>query len=157
MGSVRFARVVLASIALGLVTALLAMPAARAQEQPKAGAPATGETKKDSSITGKASVSEAEKLQFLQKNAQAQLQELQERMYRLAELTREAEPDDAAKLLMAVRKAREQLIIEQMKEAYDLLGQSDLADAVEEQKRIIVKLEELKKLLLAANADLQMQ
>src|SRR5215203_6534589 len=69
-----------------------------------------------------------DQLQFQQKNAQAQMQELQERMYRLAELTREAEPDDAGRLLMAVRKAREQLIIEQMKETYDLLGRSDLAD-----------------------------
>src|SRR5258707_14699284 len=56
-------------------------------------------------------------LEFQQKNAQAQMQELQERMFRLAELTGEAEPDDAARLLMAVRKAREQLIVEQMKQA----------------------------------------
>ena len=58
---------------------------------------------------------------------------------------------------MAVRKAREQLIIEQMKEAYDLLGRSDLGDAVDEQKQVLVKLEELKKLLLSTNLDLQMQ
>jgi len=49
------------------------------------------------------------------------MQELTERMYRLGELTREAEPDDSARLLLAVRKARESLIIEQMKE---ILGNS---------------------------------
>ena len=157
MASVSFVRVVLASTVVALVAALL-VPGARAQEQPQPAAAAAGaDAKKESSITGKAAVSEAEKLQFLQRNAQAQLQELQERMYRLAEMTREAEPDDAAKLLMAVRKAREQLIIEQMKEAYDLLGRSDLADAAAEQKEIIAKLEELKKLLLSTNLDLQMQ
>jgi hypothetical protein len=131
---------------------------ARADEAPKAGptnAPAAA-TVKDKSITA-ASVSDIEKIQFLQKNASAQLQELQERMYRLAEMTREAEPDDAAKLLMAVRKAREQLIIEQMKEVVDLLEHIDLGKAVDEQKQVLVKLEELKKLLLSTNLDLQMQ
>jgi hypothetical protein len=156
MGSVRLVRLVLGCVAVALL-ALAVNPVARAQGQPAKPAAAAPEGERDSAITGKASVSEAEKLQFLQRNAQAQLQELQERMYRLAEMTREAEPDDAAKLLMAVRKAREQLIIEQMKEAYDLLGRSDLADAAEEQKQVIVKLEELKKLLLAAKNDLQMQ
>ena len=78
-------------------------------------------------------------------------------MYRLAEMTRDAEPDDAAKLLMAVRKAREQLIIEQMKEVLDLLGRTELNKAVDEQKQVLIKLEELKKLLLSTNLDLQMQ
>ncbi len=41
-------------------------------------------------------VSTADQIQFQQKSAQAQMQELEERMYRLAELTREAEPDDAS-------------------------------------------------------------
>lgn len=153
MGNVKTVRLLLASSAVALL-AFGVIPTARAQEQPK---PAAGAGTKKDSITGKAVISEAEKLQFLQKNAQAQLQELQERMYRLAEMTREAEPDDAAKLLMAVRKAREQLIIEQMKETHDLLGRSDLGNAVEEQKQVLVKLEELKKLLLSTNLDLQMQ
>src|SRR5438045_3340006 len=50
-------------------------------------------------------VTTIDQIQFQQTNAQAQMEELQNRMFRLAELTREAEPDDAAKLLMAVRSA----------------------------------------------------
>src|SRR4029079_4348706 len=102
-------------------------------------------------------VTESDQIDFQQKNAAAQMQELQERMYRLAELTREAEPDDAAKLLMAVRKAREELIVEQMKEVLELLGQKDLVKASSEQKGVLAKLEELKKLLLSTNLDLQLQ
>src|SRR5262245_58305312 len=78
-----------------VVAGLLALaPTVRAADQPK--------------------VTAVDQIQFQQSNAQAQMQELQERMFRLAELTREAEPDDASRLLMAVRSAREQLIIEQM-------------------------------------------
>ena len=46
-----------------------------------------------------------DQLQFQQKTIEAQMQELQERMFHLAELTREVEPGDSAKLIMAVRKA----------------------------------------------------
>jgi hypothetical protein len=56
-------------------------------------------------------VNTIDQVQFQQANAQAQMEELQNRMFRLAEATRQAEPDDAAKLLMAVRAAREQLIL----------------------------------------------
>ena len=44
---------------------------------------------------------DADPLQFLQRNVEAQMQELQERMFRLAELTRETEPTDSARLLLA--------------------------------------------------------
>jgi hypothetical protein len=141
---------ILARTCVALMALCVAVPLARAADKPAAA------TKKDVSITG-ATVSEVERIQFLQKNASAQLQELQERMYRLAEMTRDAEPDDAAKLLMAVRKAREQLVIEQMKEVLDLLGRTELNKAVDEQRQVLIKLEELKKLLLSTNLDLQMQ
>ena len=102
-------------------------------------------------------VTPAEQAQFQQKNAEAQMQELQARMYRLAELIREAEPGDASRLLLAVRKAREELIIEQMKEVLERIDRRELAAAAEGQKQIIAKLEELKKLLLAAENDLVLQ
>lgn len=108
------------------------------------------------SISG-GKVSEAERLKFQQNAAAAQMQELQDRMFRLAELTRQAEPDDAAKLLLAVHRAREQLIIEQMKEIQDRIGSGDLGKTLEEQKEVLIKLEELKKLLLATDLDLQMK
>ena len=105
----------------------------------------------------KPGVTPAEQAQFQQKNAEAQMQELQARMYRLAELIRETEPGDASRLLLAVRKAREELIIEQMKEVLELIDRRDLAKAAEGEKQILAKLEELKKLLLAAENDLILQ
>jgi len=95
-------------------------------------------------------------VQFQQANAQAQMEELQNRMFRLAEATRQAEPDDAAKLLMAVRAAREQLILEQMRGNLNLLNNKDYSHAADEQAQIIAKLEELKKLLTSGVSDLQM-
>lgn len=102
-------------------------------------------------------VSEGDQVQFQQKAVGALVGELQERMYRLAEMTREAEPEDSAKLLMAVRRAREQLIVEQIKDVVEQLGKQDLGKASEEQKQVLLKLEELKKLLLSTDLDLAMQ
>jgi hypothetical protein len=102
-------------------------------------------------------VSVSDQLQFEQKTAQTQMQELQERMYGLADLTRETEPDDSARLLLAVRKARENLIIEQMRDVIGQLSQADLSKASDEQTQVLAKLEELKKLLTSTDLDLQLQ
>ena len=103
-------------------------------------------------------VTPAEQAQFAQRNAAAQMQELERRMFHLAELVRQTEPGDSARLLLGVRKAREQLIVEQMKEVIELLGQQkDLGKAADDQKQLIAKLEELKKLLLASENDLILQ
>lgn len=101
-------------------------------------------------------VSQSDQLQFQQKYIQAQMDELQKRMYSLASLTRDAEPDEAARLLTAVRRSQELLIIEQMKQAIELLSSSDFNRANTEQEQIITKLEELKKLLTSSAMDLQL-
>ncbi len=67
------------------------------------------------------------------------------------------EPDDSAKLIMAVRRAREQLIVEQMKDVLDLISTKDLSKASTEQQEVLKKLDDLKKLLLATDLDLQMR
>jgi len=113
-------------------------------------------TKPTTSPSG-ASVSDADQISFQQTNVAAQMQELQERMFRLAELTRDLEPDDSAKLIMAVRRAREELIVEQMKEVLEMIGQKDLGKASSSEQQVLVKLEELKKLLTAADLDLAAQ
>src|SRR5438067_10931183 len=102
-------------------------------------------------------VTPTDQIQFQQKNIQAQMQELEERMFHLADLIREMEPGDSAKLILAVRRAREQLIVEQMKEILELVGGKDLNKASDEQKQVLVKLEQLKQLLLSQDLDLQMQ
>jgi uncharacterized protein (DUF849 family) len=102
-------------------------------------------------------VSQADQLAFQQKTIQAQMQELQERMFHLAELTREMEPGDSAKLIMAVRKAREALIVEQMKDVLESLSSQDLGMADDGETQVLAKLEELRKLLMNDDMDLQMQ
>ena len=102
-------------------------------------------------------LSEAEQVQFLQKNIEAQMQELQERMFRLAELTRKTEPTDSARLLLAVRRAREELILEEMKEVLEQLAQNNVDKAGANTAQVIVKLERLKELLLSNDLDLQLQ
>jgi hypothetical protein len=141
-------------VAVALSVGFLAGRAAFAEEVP--GDAGKGKSASAESISG-GKVTEAERLKFQQSAAAAQMQELQDRMFRLAELTRQAEPDDAAKLLLAVHRAREQLIIEQMKEIQDRIGSGDLGKTLEEQKEVLIKLEELKKLLLATDLDLQMK
>ena len=50
-------------------------------------------------------VTAGDQVEFQQKNISARsCRRLQERMFRLAEMIREAEPDDSAKLLLAVRE-----------------------------------------------------
>jgi hypothetical protein len=102
-------------------------------------------------------VTPADQIQFQQKTVKAQMQELQERMFHLADLTRDTEPDDSSRLIMAVRKAREDLIIEQMRDCIDQLGRVDLSKAADEQEQILIKLNDLKKLLTTTDLDLQMQ
>src|SRR5256885_17107492 len=57
---------------------------------------------------------------------------------------------------MAVRAAREQLILEQMRGNLNLLNNKDYAHAAHDHAQIIAKLEELKRLLTSGVSDLQM-
>ncbi len=98
-----------------------------------------------------------EQIKFEQDKAQAHMKELEERMYELAKLIRDSQPDDSARLLLGVQKAREHLIAEQMGEAAVLLTSLKLDQATEEQKQVIEKLEELKKLLLSADIGLEVK
>src|SRR5947209_9891067 len=131
-----------------LAGCLLAFSAAAAPSQPP---PASQPTAK-----GGPKVSEDEQIQFLQKNVQAQMQELQERMFRLAELVKATEPTDSAKLILALRRSREELILEEMREVMDTLTQRNLNKATVQEQDVIKKLEKLKELLLSTDLDLQL-
>lgn len=102
-------------------------------------------------------VTTEEKIKFEQDKAHAHMRELESRMYHVAELLRETQPDDSARLLMGVAKAREQLIVEQMREASELIATLDLNKATSEEKEVIAKLEELKRLLLTTDLDLELK
>jgi hypothetical protein len=104
-----------------------------------------------------AKVSPTDQVQFQQKTVEAQMNELQERMFHLADLTRAEEPDSSTRLIMALRKAREDLILEQMRDCVDKLGHADLSHATDEQTQILTKLNDLKKLLTTTDLDMQMK
>lgn len=111
----------------------------------------------DASVTSKEKVTPEKRIQFEQDKAKAHMQELEERMFRLSKLIQEAQPEDAARLLMGLRKAREQLILDRMGEASKMLDDLKLNQASQEQKEILLLLEELKKLLLTADIGLELK
>jgi len=104
-----------------------------------------------------AKIAPRKQIQFEQDKAKAHMQELEERMFRLSNLIRESQPEDAARLLLGLRKAREQLILDRMGEASKMLDDLKLDQANKEQKEILVLLEELKKLLLTADIGLELK
>ncbi len=121
-----------------LVVVLLLPSVGRAQEKVKA-------------------VEAKDQIKFEQDKAQAHMKELEERMFELAKLIRESQPEDSARLIMGVQKAREHLIAEQMGEAATLLTSLKLEQATDQQKDVIQKLDELKRLLLTADIGLEVK
>ena len=102
-------------------------------------------------------VGENERIKFGQDQAEAHMRELEGRMFKLSELLRETQPEDSDRLLLGLRKAKEQLIADQMSTASDLLANLKLDRASDEQQEIIEKLEELKRLLLTSDIGLQLK
>ena len=94
---------------------------------------------------------------FQQQKALAHMQELEERMFRLAELIRETQPDDAARLKLAVRTSRDELLTERMRQTTELITTLDLNQASREQEAIIRELEALRTLLLTADLDTELK
>jgi hypothetical protein len=126
------------SLVLCCLFVLCAAASLQAQEKPKEVAP-------------------QETIQFEQDKAQAHMRELEQRMFRLAELIRDAQPEDAARLKLGVERARDTLIADRMSQASQLLSTLKLEQAALGQKEIIAELEELKRLLLSTDIDLQLK
>ena len=126
------------SAAMGSIVVLFLAASVQAQEKPK-------------------EVSPQETIQFEQDKAQSHMRELEQRMFRLAELIREAQPEDAARLKLGVERARDGLIADRMSQTSQLLATLKLSQAAEGQKDIIAELEELKRLLLSTDIDLQLK
>jgi hypothetical protein len=104
-----------------------------------------------------APVSDRETIGFSQQNAAAQMNELEERMFRLSEALRGLEPENASRLRLALKFSREEQILEQMRETYKLLKDAQLSKAETEVKELIAKLEHLRNLLLAEDLDFQLK
>lgn len=100
---------------------------------------------------------ERDTINFTQENAAAQMNELEERMFRLSEALRTLEPENASRLGLALKFSREELILNQMKETNKLLKDAQLARAETEVRELLAKLNHLRNLLLAENLDFQMK
>ena len=94
---------------------------------------------------------------FRQERAQAYMAELEDRMYRLAELIRQAQPQDASRLTLAVQTSREALLTDRMSRISALLEGLELDNAEATQHAVLRELEELKRLLLTADLDLELK
>src|SRR5262249_48241823 len=76
---------------------------------------------------------------------------------RLSEALRSLEPENAARLSLALKFSREELILHQMKETQKLMREAQLSKAETEVRELLVKLEHLRSLLLAEDLDFQMK
>ena len=98
-----------------------------------------------------------DKITFTQENAAAQMTELEERMFRLAEALRGLEPENASRLRLALKFSREELILEQMRDTHKMLKEAQLARAETEIRELLAKLEHLRDVLLAEDLDFQLK
>src|SRR5262249_34903912 len=105
----------------------------------------TGETTAESRKAQASSDRDA--IGFTQQNVAAQMNELEERMFRLSEALRSLEPENASRLTLALKFSREESILRQMKQTQDLLKQAQLSQAETEVRELLAKLEHLRKLL----------
>ncbi|HZW30329.1 MAG TPA: hypothetical protein VFF52_06440, partial [Isosphaeraceae bacterium] len=102
-------------------------------------------------------VSDRDAIGFTQQNVAAQMNELEERMFRLSEALRSLEPENASRLTLALKFSREERILQQMKQSQDLLKEAQLSKAETEVRELLAKLEHLRNLLLAEDLDFQMK
>lgn len=118
---------------------------------------ATADKDKDTGQRRKDDVGKNEELSFLQSKVASQMTELEERMFRLSEALKSLEPENASRLLIGLKFAREELIQLQMKESQLALAKLRYNDALAEQKQLITKLQRLEQLLLSHDLDFQLQ
>ena len=95
----------------------------------------TDGTEKKADATKTAAVSDRDTIGFSQQNAAAQMNELEERMFRLSEALRGLEPENASRLRLALKFSREEQILEQMRETHKLSKDAQLSKAETEVER----------------------
>ncbi|ODU01290.1 MAG: hypothetical protein ABS79_01930 [Planctomycetes bacterium SCN 63-9] len=137
---------------------------AKAQAKPDAQAagvfddePAKKDEKKSADPSRAPAVTDRDSISFTQENVAAQMSELEERLFRLSEALRSLEPENASRLRLALKFSREELILQQMKEAQKLLREAQLNKAETEARELLAKLEHLRSVLLAEDLDFQMK
>jgi hypothetical protein len=127
------------------------------QEKKESDKAAAADDGKTTDATKAPPVSDRDTIGFSQQNAAAQMNELEERMFRLSEALRGLEPENASRLRLALKFSRDEQILEQMRENHKLLKDAQLTKAETEAKELLAKLEHLRNLLLAEDLDFQLK
>jgi hypothetical protein len=146
-----------------VVTSLVIAPTAMAQATKAAGksdAVFDEEKKSDEKKAAEPkapAVSDRDTIGFNQQNIAAQMNELEERMFRLSEALLGLEPENSSRLRLALKFSREEQILDQMRETHTLLKDAQLSKAETEVKELLAKLENLRTLLLAEDLDFQLK
>lgn len=136
------------------VTAVL-VPAAPAAEKPAAESKPGAD--QPAAIEKKSDIPPGDLLSFEQEKVAAEMTELEQRMFRLAETIKELESENSSRLMLGLKFAREELILLQMQQTKDLLKGLKLGEAVTEEKQLLAKLERLHELLLSNDLDFQLR
>ncbi|MBI3839431.1 MAG: hypothetical protein HY288_16045 [Planctomycetia bacterium] len=102
-------------------------------------------------------VGPGEQLSFRQSEVTAEMSELEQRMFRLSESLKLLEPENSSRLMLGLKYAREELILNQMRETQAALAKLSLKNAADEQKQLLAKLERLQQLLLSTDLDFEMK
>lgn len=96
---------------------------------------------------------EADGAKFQNERARQHMLELEQRMFRLAEMLKESQPEDSQRLKMGVERSREGLLVQRMSSVSDLIGGLELNEASTKIDSVISELQAIKKLLLTADLD----
>lgn len=100
---------------------------------------------------------EADGAKFQNERARQHMLELEQRMFRLAEMLKESQPEDSQRLKMGVERSREGLLVQRMDNVSDLIGSLELNEASTKIDAVIDELRAIKKLLLTADLDAAMK
>jgi hypothetical protein len=93
---------------------------------------------------------------FDQQRALEHMRELEQRMYQLAETISADQPEDAQRLLLGLRRSRDELIVQRMGRIIPLLESLELDRAAADQRQVLDELIALRELLLSTDLDLEL-
>lgn len=96
---------------------------------------------------------EADGAKFQNDRARQHMLELEQRMFRLAEMLKESQPEDSQRLVMGFERSREKLLVQRMASVSDLIGGLELNEASTKIEAVISELKAIKKLLLTADLE----
>ncbi len=140
-----------------MASIIVSAPALAQEPAAKEAGKAASTDDKGAAATKAPAVTDRDSIGFSQENAAAQMNELEERMFRLSEALAGLEPENSARLRLALKFSREEQILDQMRETFKLMKDAQLSKAETEVKELVAKLEHLRNLLLAEDLDFQLK